>query len=263
MLLALTTVLSVSMTACNFGGGSDEDSSVVQVTPTPEPTKAAKATPTPAPANAQNTTYTSKNKAVSIKLPDATWANKSDSDDMLSFESPKQGKLLILQRLHRLSNRGDGAHRPLERQLRIFQTEFIDAFQKRPFRILRAHPDQIAAENVLHGRNIPHHDGGQRYHLFLVSVGWFRDSQDDARINVRKINARRQRLHLAYGFCFGGRGGFLNRSNLGGRSRLCGSRSGKKQGEQTQNQNAFFHFHFILSDKLTRLALRRLKCYSI
>ena len=77
MLLALTTVLSVSMTACNFGGGSDEDSSVVQVTPTPEPTKAAKATPTPAPANAQNTTYTSKNKAVSIKLPDATWANKS------------------------------------------------------------------------------------------------------------------------------------------------------------------------------------------
>ena len=96
MLLALTAVLSVSMTACNFGGGSDEDSSVVQVTPTPEPTKVAKATPTPAPANAQNTTYTSKNKAVSIKLPDATWANKSDSDDMLSFESPKQGKLLIL-----------------------------------------------------------------------------------------------------------------------------------------------------------------------
>ena len=95
MLLALTAVLSVSMTAC-FGGGSDEDSSVVQVTPTPEPTKAAKVTPTPAPANAQNTTYTSKNKAVSIKLPDATWANKSDSDDMLSFESPKQGKLLIL-----------------------------------------------------------------------------------------------------------------------------------------------------------------------
>ena len=42
MLLALTAVLSVSMTACSFGGGSDEDSSVVQVTPTPEPTKAAK-----------------------------------------------------------------------------------------------------------------------------------------------------------------------------------------------------------------------------
>ena len=96
MLLAATVVLSTAMTACNFGGNSDEDSSVVQVTPTPEPTKAPKATPTPAPANAQNTTYTSKNKAVSIKLPDATWANKSDSDDMLSFESPKQGKLLIL-----------------------------------------------------------------------------------------------------------------------------------------------------------------------
>ena len=27
MLLALTVVLSVSMTACSFGGGSDEDSS--------------------------------------------------------------------------------------------------------------------------------------------------------------------------------------------------------------------------------------------
>ncbi len=96
MLLAATVVLSTAMTACNFGGNNDEDSSVVQVTPTPEPTKAPKATATPAPANAQNTTYTSKNKAVSIKLPDATWANKSDSDDMLSFESPKQGKLLIL-----------------------------------------------------------------------------------------------------------------------------------------------------------------------
>ena len=96
MLLAATVVLSTAMTACNFGGNNDEDSSVVQVTPTPEPTKAPKATPTPASANAQNTTYTSKNKAVSIKLPDATWANKSDSDDMLSFESPKQGKLLIL-----------------------------------------------------------------------------------------------------------------------------------------------------------------------
>lgn len=95
MLLAATVVLSTAMTACNFGGGND-DSTVVQVTPTPEPTKAATPTPTQAPANAQNTTYTSKNKAVSIKLPDATWANKSDSDDMLSFESPKQGKLLIL-----------------------------------------------------------------------------------------------------------------------------------------------------------------------
>ena len=95
MLLAITVVLSSAMTACNFGGGKD-DSTVVQVTPTPEPTKAATPTPTQAPANAQNTTYTSKNKAVSIKLPDATWENKSDSDDMVSFESPKQGKLLIL-----------------------------------------------------------------------------------------------------------------------------------------------------------------------
>lgn len=96
MLLAVTVALSSAMTACNFGGGKKDDTSVVQVTPTPEPTKALKATPTQAPADAQNTTYTSKNKTVSIKLPDATWSNKSDSDDMVSFESPKQGKLLIL-----------------------------------------------------------------------------------------------------------------------------------------------------------------------
>ena len=96
MLLAVTVALSSAMTACNFGGGKKDDTSVVQVTPTPEPTKAPKATPTQAPADAQNTTYTSKNKTVSIKLPDATWSNKSDSDDMVSFESPKQGKLLIL-----------------------------------------------------------------------------------------------------------------------------------------------------------------------
>ncbi len=96
MLLAVTVVLSSALTACNFGGNKDDDTSVVQVTPTPEPTKAPKATSTQAPADAQNTTYTSKNKTVSIKLPDATWSNKSDSDDMVSFESPKQGKLLIL-----------------------------------------------------------------------------------------------------------------------------------------------------------------------
>ena len=96
MLLAMTFALSASLTACNFGGGQTDESEVVKVTPTPEPTKKPKATPTVAPADAQNTTYTSKNKAVSIQLPDATWANKSDSDDMVSFESPDQGRILIL-----------------------------------------------------------------------------------------------------------------------------------------------------------------------
>ncbi len=46
MLLAVTVALSSAMTACNFGGGKKDDTSVVQVTPTPEPTKAPKATPT-------------------------------------------------------------------------------------------------------------------------------------------------------------------------------------------------------------------------
>ena len=89
-LLAMTVALSGVMTACSFGGGK-EDSVVVESTPTPTPAKKATATPTVA-ADAQNTTYTSKDKSVAIKLPDATWANKSDETDMLSFESPDQGK---------------------------------------------------------------------------------------------------------------------------------------------------------------------------
>lgn len=93
-LLAMTVALSGVMTACSFGGGK-EDSVVVESTPTPAPAKKAKVTPTVA-ADAQNTTYTSKDKSVAIKLPDATWANKSDETDMLSFESPDQGKILIL-----------------------------------------------------------------------------------------------------------------------------------------------------------------------
>lgn len=93
VLLAMTVVLSSAMTACSFGGGEPDQ---VVVTPTPEPTKAPDPTPTPAPADGQSTTYNSKNKEVSITLPDATWAPKTDSDDMISFESPNQGKILIL-----------------------------------------------------------------------------------------------------------------------------------------------------------------------
>lgn len=93
-LLAVTIAFSGVMSACSFGDGKD-DSVVVESTPTPEPTKKAAVTPTVA-ADAQDTTYTSKDKSVSVKLPDATWANKSDETDMLSFESPDQGKILIL-----------------------------------------------------------------------------------------------------------------------------------------------------------------------
>lgn len=93
-LLAMTVALSGVMTACGFGG-DDKDSVVVESTPTPTPAKETKVTPTVA-ADAQNTTYTSKDKSVAIKLPDATWANKSDETDLLSFESPDQGKILIL-----------------------------------------------------------------------------------------------------------------------------------------------------------------------
>ena len=81
-LLAMTVALSGVMTACSFGGGK-EDSVVVESTPTPTPAKKAKVTPTVA-AHAQNTTYTSKDKTVAIKLPEATWANKSDATDIVS-----------------------------------------------------------------------------------------------------------------------------------------------------------------------------------
>lgn len=93
-LLAMTVALSGVMTACSFGGDK-KDSVVVESTPTPTPAKKASVTPTVA-ADAQNTTYTSKDKSVAIKLPDATWANKSDETDMVSFESPDQGRILIL-----------------------------------------------------------------------------------------------------------------------------------------------------------------------
>ena len=93
--LVMTVALSGVLTACGFGGDKPEDQVVVEATPTPEPTEAPKPTATPAPADGQNTTYTSKDKSVAIKLPDATWANKSDEEDLISFESPDQGKIVI------------------------------------------------------------------------------------------------------------------------------------------------------------------------
>ena len=66
-------------------------------TPTPEVTEAPTETPVPTIApNVQSTTYTSADKSIAINLPDATWANKTDETDMLSFESPEQGSILIL-----------------------------------------------------------------------------------------------------------------------------------------------------------------------
>lgn len=94
-ILALTMSLSCVMTACSFGGDEPEQQVIVEETPTPEPTKEATPTPTITP-DGQSTTYTSSSKTISIKLPDATWANKSDEVDMVSFESPEQGKILIL-----------------------------------------------------------------------------------------------------------------------------------------------------------------------
>lgn len=97
-ILALTAMaisLSCFMTACGFGGDDPDEQVVVETTPTPEPTKAPDPTPTIAP-DAQSTTYVSKDKSISIELPDATWAYKTDEEDMVGFESPDQGKILIL-----------------------------------------------------------------------------------------------------------------------------------------------------------------------
>lgn len=100
-LLAMTAMVitaSVLMSACSFGGNDKkEDTPAVAVTPTAEPTATPAPTiePTIAP-NVQSTTYTSADKSIAINLPDATWSNKSDETDMVSFESPNVGNILIL-----------------------------------------------------------------------------------------------------------------------------------------------------------------------
>ena len=94
---AIAISASVFMTACSFGGDTKvtEEPAAVTETPTPEATETPAPTPTIAP-NVQSTTYTSADKSIAINLPDATWANKTDETDMVSFESPDEGNILIL-----------------------------------------------------------------------------------------------------------------------------------------------------------------------
>ena len=96
-LLAMTAMVitaSVLMSACSFGGNDKkEDTPAVAVTPTATPAPTIE--PTIAP-NVQSTTYTSADKSIAINLPDATWSNKTDETDMVSFESPNVGNILIL-----------------------------------------------------------------------------------------------------------------------------------------------------------------------
>ena len=94
VLLTITAALSGLATGC-FGGDDPAEQVIVDETPTPEPTQEPTPEPTIAP-DVQDTTYTSSDGAVTIKLPDATRANKSDAEDMISFESPEQGKILVL-----------------------------------------------------------------------------------------------------------------------------------------------------------------------
>ena len=94
---AIAISASVFMTACSFGGDTKatEEPAAVTETPTPEATETPAPTPAIAP-NVQSTTYTSADKTIAINLPDATWANKTDETDMVSFESPDEGNILIL-----------------------------------------------------------------------------------------------------------------------------------------------------------------------
>ncbi len=101
-LLAISAIAisaSVFMTACSFGGDSNDTAqpaATVTETPTPEATETPAPTPTIAPDVQSSTTYTSADKSIAINLPDATWANKTDETDMVSFESPDKGNILIL-----------------------------------------------------------------------------------------------------------------------------------------------------------------------
>lgn len=86
-------VIACTMSACGLGD-KENDSQIVVETSEKE-TTAAESTPTIAP-DVQTTIYTSANRMISIELPDATWTNKIDEDDMWSFEAPGQGKILII-----------------------------------------------------------------------------------------------------------------------------------------------------------------------
>ena len=92
---AIAISASVFMAACGCGGADPDESVAVSVTPTPVATETPAPTPTIAP-NVQATTYTSADKSVAINLPNATWANKTDETNTLSFESPDEGNILIL-----------------------------------------------------------------------------------------------------------------------------------------------------------------------
>lgn len=89
---AIAISASVFMAACGFGGADPDESVAVSVTPTPVATETPAPTPTIAP-NVQATTYTSADKSVAINLPNATWANKTDETNTLSFESPDEGNI--------------------------------------------------------------------------------------------------------------------------------------------------------------------------
>lgn len=91
--LVMAAAIACTMTACSFGEKESDSQIIVdtETTPTPE------AEPTPSiAADVQTTRYTSANKLISIELPDATWSNKIDEEDMWSFEAPGQGKILII-----------------------------------------------------------------------------------------------------------------------------------------------------------------------
>lgn len=86
-------VIACTMSACGFGDNENDSQIVVDTQEKEE--KEAEPTPTIAP-DVQTTIYTSANRMISIELPDATWTNKIDEDDMWSFEAPGQGKILII-----------------------------------------------------------------------------------------------------------------------------------------------------------------------
>ena len=142
---ALVFSISCVMTACSFGGEEPEDQVIVEFTPTPAPTKAPDLTPTIAP-NAQTTIYTSADKKISMKLPDATWSNKTDEEDMLSFESPEAGKILILH--------GEGAEDmsvavlPSTLDMAVSLEQAADLVQGTDFEILNYSSENVSGVNV-------------------------------------------------------------------------------------------------------------------
>lgn len=93
-IMALTIGCTLGLSACGPDNGQEQVAAEATPTPTEAPTPTPTPEPTPVPEQ-QTTTYTSADGMISLELPDVTWSNKMDSENLYSFASAEQGSILI------------------------------------------------------------------------------------------------------------------------------------------------------------------------